>query len=170
MIRPVRPVAAKAIAAVLTSLVGLGQVAAAVAPPPVIDMHLHAMHADDQGPPPVAICAPYGNAKLGTGWPVRDPRTSGAEFADAFFHRPTCTHPLWGARDDDALREEIARGEVAGIGEMTGSTTASARTTPRTNRTSRWPRNSTFPSRCTPVPARRAPRTWIRRWPRTGSR
>ena len=25
---------------------------------PVIDMHLHALAADDQGPPPIAICTP----------------------------------------------------------------------------------------------------------------
>ncbi len=25
------------------------------APEPIIDMHLHALHADDQGPPPIAI-------------------------------------------------------------------------------------------------------------------
>jgi uncharacterized protein len=78
-------------------------------PEPIIDMHLHAMHADDQGPPPVAICAPYGNAKLGTGWPLRDPKISGAEFADAFFRRPTCAHPLWSAKDNDALRDESLR-------------------------------------------------------------
>ena len=83
--------------------------AAAAASAPIIDMHLHALHADDQGAPPVAICAPYGNAKLGTGWPLRDPKTSGAEFADQFFHRPTCANPLWGAKDDDTLREETLR-------------------------------------------------------------
>jgi len=82
---------------------------AACAAEPIIDMHLHAMHADDQGPPPVAICAPYGNAKLGTGGPLRDPRKSGAEFADAFFHRPTCAHPLWSSKDDDTLRDESLR-------------------------------------------------------------
>ena len=30
------------------------------APLPVIDMHLHAMAADDQGPPPLGMCTPFG--------------------------------------------------------------------------------------------------------------
>ena len=75
------------------------------APEPIIDMHLHALHADDQGPPPIAICAPYANAKLGTGMPIRDATSSGATYADQFFHRPTCAKPLWSAKDDDTLRE-----------------------------------------------------------------
>lgn len=33
---------------------------------PIIDMHFHAVAADSQGPPPVAICAPYEI------WPTRD--------------------------------------------------------------------------------------------------
>lgn len=28
-------------------------------PPPIIDMHLHAMAANAQGPPPVPICSPF---------------------------------------------------------------------------------------------------------------
>lgn len=76
------------------------------APEPIIDIHLHALHADDQGAPPVAICAPYGNAKLGSGMPIRDPKKSSATYADQFFHRPTCAKPLWSAKDDDTLREE----------------------------------------------------------------
>lgn len=101
---------------------------ATVAPEPIIDMHLHALHADDQGPPPVAICAPYGNAKRGTGWPVRDPKQSGAEFADAFFHRPTCTNPLWSAKDDDALREQtlavLERRNIVGVASGTAEVVA----------------------------------------------
>jgi len=27
-------------------------------PPPVIDIHMHALRATDQGPPPVSLCAP----------------------------------------------------------------------------------------------------------------
>lgn len=26
---------------------------------PIIDMHLHAMTADDNGPPPIALCVPF---------------------------------------------------------------------------------------------------------------
>ena len=69
----------------------------------IIDMHLHALHADAQGPPPLAICAPYAK------WPVRDPRTSGGDYGAAFFKHPACKHPLWGAKDDDALRDGTLR-------------------------------------------------------------
>ena len=31
---------------------------AAAERPPIIDMHLHALPADAQGPPPVALCTP----------------------------------------------------------------------------------------------------------------
>lgn len=34
---------------------------------PIIDMHLHAKHAGELGPPPLYICAPF------PVWPVRDP-------------------------------------------------------------------------------------------------
>lgn len=40
--------------------------AAAQTPPPIIDMHLHALRADANGPPPIAICP-------GTAYPGHDP-------------------------------------------------------------------------------------------------
>ncbi len=80
---------------------GLASGASAASPPPIIDMHLHALHADDQGPPPVVACAPYDEM------PVRDARLDAqASFAAIFKAPPTCAHPLWSAKDDDALREE----------------------------------------------------------------
>ena len=33
---------------------------------PVIDMHLHAKHANELGPPPLYLCAPF------SFWPVKD--------------------------------------------------------------------------------------------------
>lgn len=72
--------------------------AASPAPYAIIDMHLHALHADDQGPPPVAICAPYAVI------PERDPRWSTQAFAQAFFKTAQCRGPLWSAASDDALR------------------------------------------------------------------
>lgn len=70
-------------------------------PVPIIDMHLHALHADDQGPPPVVVCAPYDEM------PVRDTRLDAqASFAAIFKAPPTCTHPLWSAATDDELREK----------------------------------------------------------------
>ncbi len=35
-------------------------------PGPIIDMHLHAKHADELGPPPLFLCAPFAM------WPVKD--------------------------------------------------------------------------------------------------
>ena len=75
-----------------------GGAEAATAPYAIIDMHLHALHADDQGPPPVAICAPYGVI------PERDPRWSTETFARTFFKTAQCRAPLWSAASDEALR------------------------------------------------------------------
>ena len=75
--------------------------AAAFARAAIIDMHLHALHADDQGPPPVRVCAPY------TRMPVRDARLGPeASFAAIFKTDPPCAHPLDSAPTDDAVREE----------------------------------------------------------------
>jgi predicted TIM-barrel fold metal-dependent hydrolase len=76
---------------------------ALAAPPPILDMHLHALHAADQGPPPVAICAPYLTI------PVRDPRWSEAEFANAFFKIPHCAAPIWSPLTDAALRNQTLK-------------------------------------------------------------
>ncbi len=72
---------------------------AGAAPAPIIDMHLHALQAADQGPPPVAVCAPYGP------FPSRDTRLEAATSAMAFFKQPPCAHPIWSAKDDDDLRQ-----------------------------------------------------------------
>ena len=103
--------------------------ALAIAPPPppvaaardqalasaaIIDMHLHALHADDQGPPPVRVCAPY------AAMPVRDPRLGPeASFAAIFKTDPPCAHPLVSAPTDDAVRErslaELKRLDVVAV-------------------------------------------------------
>ncbi len=68
------------------------------APLPIIDVHLHADHADNQGPPPVTICAPYDTM------PMRDPRWSGERYFAETFKKATCRHPLISAPDDRALK------------------------------------------------------------------
>jgi hypothetical protein len=40
---------------------------AAQTPEPIIDMHLHALHGDELGPPPLFLCAPF------LEWPLKDP-------------------------------------------------------------------------------------------------
>lgn len=80
---------------------------------PIIDMHLHALHADDQGPPPVAICAPY------VTFPTRDARWDAQKYAAEFTQRPDCPRPLWSAKTDEELMrkslEVMARRNITGV-------------------------------------------------------
>lgn len=68
--------------------------------PPIIDVHMHAMHATEMGPPPMAICAPF------EGWPAWEQRRPyGAQFMD-MFKNPTCANPVWSPETDEALMRE----------------------------------------------------------------
>lgn len=65
-------------------------------PLPIIDMHLHALAANDQGPPPPALCA----GALGAG---HDPARS---WSDAFMEQmknPACSDPIWSPHTDEEL-------------------------------------------------------------------
>ena len=42
----------------IAAVLSLMTITPAVAADPIIDMHLHALAADDQGPPPLAMCTP----------------------------------------------------------------------------------------------------------------
>lgn len=88
-------------------------VAAAPYTGPVIDMHIHAMAADDQGPPQMGICP----GKLAG--PAHDPRKPwGAAFMERV-KTPPCDDPIWSPETDDALRNqtlaELERLNVAGV-------------------------------------------------------
>jgi predicted TIM-barrel fold metal-dependent hydrolase len=78
----------------------LGVSAFAQEPPaPIIDMHLHALPANSQGPPPVALCAP------GRGFP---PGNTGADWGStflAFMKNAPCDHPLRSPASDRELME-----------------------------------------------------------------
>src|SRR5688500_4968459 len=66
-------------------------------PLPVIDMHLHAGSADDNGPPPLAICT--SPTELATWDPARP-------FAEGFMARlknPPCADPVWSPKTDAEL-------------------------------------------------------------------
>ena len=80
----------------LVLLAGPAAVAAQV-PPPVLDMHLHALGADDQGPAPVPICAPF------SAFPAWDPADP---YPSVFMNPPPCDEPLWSPETDEALRDE----------------------------------------------------------------
>lgn len=70
---------------------------------PIIDMHMHALHADDQGPPPMGMCTPIASM------PVWDQREKYADEFMARFKHPPCNDPVWSPMTDEALmRETIA--------------------------------------------------------------
>jgi uncharacterized protein len=66
---------------------------------PIIDMHLHAEHADNNGPPPVFICAPFSY------WPSWDPKTGGEAYGERVTKHPPCAHPLKSAVTDEELMQ-----------------------------------------------------------------
>jgi uncharacterized protein len=69
-------------------------------PAPIIDMHLHALGANDQGPPPVAVCAPFPS------FPAWDQRQGYVDSFVAMLKNPACDEPIWSPASDDELREE----------------------------------------------------------------
>ena len=65
--------------------------------PPIIDMHLHAQSADQQGPPPMAICP------LGERVPYVLTGESMIPAYMAAAKEPPCRAPLWSPKTDDEL-------------------------------------------------------------------
>ena len=65
-------------------------------PEPVIDMHFHAMAADGQGPPPMAMCTPMT-------MPVWDQRAPYPETFMRGMKEPDCDDPVWSPTTDDEL-------------------------------------------------------------------
>jgi predicted TIM-barrel fold metal-dependent hydrolase len=83
-------------------------------PPPIIDVHLHTMAANSQGPPPLALCLPtttFGSVASG--------RTLAAEMLSAY-RDPPCADPLWSPESDQELMAAtlsvMERRNVIGIG------------------------------------------------------
>jgi len=85
---------------------------------PVIDMHLHAMAADGQGPPPLGFCSPP--AAFPTATP---PKPYGAAFME-FFKNPPCADPMWSPEsDEDLMRQTLQRVERHNVyGVLSGTT------------------------------------------------
>ena len=67
-------------------------------PLPVIDMHVHALSAAAQGPPPLGLCP-------GNVFPHWDQRQTWADTFLAAGKQPPCDAPIWSPTTDDALRE-----------------------------------------------------------------
>jgi predicted TIM-barrel fold metal-dependent hydrolase len=86
-------------ARLVPALVFLPAALAGQAPPPILDMHLHAMRADAQGPPPMGFCMA----------PASFPTVNaGAAWGDAFlqwFKQPSCADPVWSPRTDEEVME-----------------------------------------------------------------
>jgi predicted TIM-barrel fold metal-dependent hydrolase len=81
----------------LILIVSASSLAAQTHTDPIIDVHLHAAAADDNGPPPMALCAPPAL------YPVLDPRESWAQTFTAWSKKPPCSNPIWGPTTDDSV-------------------------------------------------------------------
>lgn len=68
--------------------------------PPIIDMHLHALGADANGPAPTAICAPLAEM------PVADTGASWRNGFTAWLKNPTCKEPIWGPKTDQEVMDQ----------------------------------------------------------------
>ena len=90
---------------------------------PIIDMHLHASAADNQGPPPVAVCTPIDPMP---GWTQQVPYPQ--EFL-AMTKKPPCGDPVWSPATDaelmqqtiDSVRRLNVFGVISGIGSRLDS-------------------------------------------------
>ena len=67
---------------------------------PILDMHLHAMAADSQGPPPLGLCAPFED------FPPWEQRTPYSDQFLSLLKNPPCPRPIWSSPSDAALRKE----------------------------------------------------------------
>ena len=65
---------------------------------PVFDVHLHAMGAAEQGPPPLAMCTPMT-------MPVWDPDIGYAEVFLGIYKKPACDDPVWSPVSDAEVME-----------------------------------------------------------------
>src|ERR1700738_2324699 len=64
---------------------------------PIIDMHMHALAANAQGPPPLGMCTPWAE------YPAWDPATSYRDQFLAAMKKPACSDPVWSPTNDDEL-------------------------------------------------------------------
>jgi predicted TIM-barrel fold metal-dependent hydrolase len=67
---------------------------------PIIDVHMHALAADAQGPPPLAMCTPFPE------YAAWDPATPYGDVFIAAFKEPKCGDPIWSPTSDEALMNQ----------------------------------------------------------------
>ena len=93
-----RAAVACVVLASVAGIVAAGQTLPPADPrPPILDMHLHALAADAQGPPPMAMCAPF------FPFPPWDPARP---YHEVFMHRfkqPPCADPVWSPETDEEI-------------------------------------------------------------------
>lgn len=98
----------------LPALLLLPLYARAQQPLPIIDMHLHAMAADCNGPPPLAICVP-----VLSHLPTLDPSRPWGEVFITALKNPSCSDPIWSPMTDEALMDQtievLDRRNIIGI-------------------------------------------------------
>ena len=77
-----------------------GAVPAQNLPPPIIDIHLHALNASSQGSPPISVCAPpsgYSSLESGATWP--------SAFL-SLLKNTSCDRPIRSPLTDDELMDQ----------------------------------------------------------------
>ena len=81
---------------------------------PIIDMHLHALTADANGPPPLALCVP-----LLANLPPLDPIRPWGEVFIESLKDPPCPDPIWSPMTDEGVMQEtievLQRRNIIGV-------------------------------------------------------
>ncbi len=81
--------------------------------PPVLDMHLHAMPADAQGPPPLGMCTPFPR------FPAWDPAEPYGNAFLSMYKNPPCDNPVWSPETDEELMQQtisiMERNNIFGV-------------------------------------------------------
>jgi hypothetical protein len=80
---------------------------------PIIDMHLHAVSADSNGPPPLGLCAPF------TEYPLARAVDSWEKTFIDWQKQPPCRDPVWSPQTDQELMQQtiavMTRRNVFGV-------------------------------------------------------
>ncbi len=67
---------------------------------PIVDVHMHALAAGDQGPPPLGMCTPLPE------FPAWDAATPYGDFLIGQLKKPACADPIWSPTTDDELMKQ----------------------------------------------------------------
>lgn len=77
---------------------------------PIIDVHMHALAADAQGPPPLAMCTPFPE------YAAWDPAAPYRDLFMAKLKTPACADPIWSpSTDDEVMNQTLAIAERRNI-------------------------------------------------------